>query len=124
MGGVCLAGSFNLLRFDDDPDIVCTKDLPDLGPEAARPGTLREATLRSADSQGPRKHGSGCVEVAPLAPHIAVRDSKNPETGTLTLSPEADVGFVGPVRPPLRPCQKPPTNRGECPPAAVCPSGG
>jgi len=41
--------------------------------------------------------GGECVEVAPLTPHIAVRDSKNPEAGTLTLSPEAYVAFVGHV---------------------------
>ncbi|MFD5597747.1 hypothetical protein [Streptomyces griseorubiginosus] len=34
---VCLAGSFNLLRFDDDPDIVCTEDLPDLGSYDGQP---------------------------------------------------------------------------------------
>jgi hypothetical protein len=41
--------------------------------------------------------GGDCVEVAPLTPHIAVRDSKNPEVGTLTLSPEAYVAFVSHV---------------------------
>ncbi|MCL6736087.1 DUF397 domain-containing protein [Streptomyces neyagawaensis] len=41
--------------------------------------------------------GGCCVEVAPLTPHIAVRDSKNPEVGTLTLSPEAYVAFVSHV---------------------------
>lgn len=41
--------------------------------------------------------GGECVEVAPLTPHIAVRDSKNPEVGTLTLSPEAYVAFVSHV---------------------------
>ncbi|MFG2553835.1 DUF397 domain-containing protein [Streptomyces sp. NPDC048581] len=41
--------------------------------------------------------GGDCVEVADLTRHIAVRDSKNPEVGTLTLSPEAYVAFVGHV---------------------------
>ncbi|MGW0761928.1 DUF397 domain-containing protein [Streptomyces sp. NPDC002814] len=41
--------------------------------------------------------GGECVEVAPLTPHVAVRDSKNPGAGTLTLSPEAYVAFVGHV---------------------------
>ncbi|GAA3837231.1 DUF397 domain-containing protein [Streptomyces phyllanthi] len=38
--------------------------------------------------------GGDCVEVAPLTPHIAVRDSKNPRGGTLILSPEAYSAFV------------------------------
>ncbi|WP_432194373.1 DUF397 domain-containing protein [Streptomyces sp. bgisy027] len=38
--------------------------------------------------------GGECVEVADLTPHIAVRDSKNPEVGNLTLSPEAYAVFV------------------------------
>ncbi|MEU6143131.1 DUF397 domain-containing protein [Streptomyces sp. NPDC047081] len=33
--------------------------------------------------------GGECVEVADLTPHIAVRDSKNPAAGVLTLSPGA-----------------------------------
>ncbi|MFC8239731.1 DUF397 domain-containing protein [Streptomyces chartreusis] len=39
--------------------------------------------------------GGDCIEVAGLTPHIAVRDSKNPGVGNLTLSPEAYVAFVG-----------------------------
>ncbi|GAB2866092.1 DUF397 domain-containing protein [Streptomyces deserti] len=39
--------------------------------------------------------GGDCVEVADLGPGVAVRDSKNPEVGILTLSPEAYVAFVG-----------------------------
>ncbi|GAA4065013.1 DUF397 domain-containing protein [Streptomyces shaanxiensis] len=42
--------------------------------------------------------GGDCVEVADLAPCLAVRDSKNPEHGTLTLSPEAYAAFIGYVR--------------------------
>ena len=41
--------------------------------------------------------GGDCVEVADLTPHaavIAVRDSKNPPAGTLTLSPAAFSAFV------------------------------
>ncbi|WP_406353787.1 DUF397 domain-containing protein [Streptomyces sp. NBC_00658] len=41
--------------------------------------------------------GSDCLEVADLTPHIAVRDSKNPAGGTLTLSPEAYAAFVSHV---------------------------
>lgn len=39
--------------------------------------------------------GGECVEVAALTLCIAVRDSKNPALGTLTLSPEAYVAFIG-----------------------------
>ncbi|TXS41563.1 DUF397 domain-containing protein [Streptomyces sp. uw30] len=38
--------------------------------------------------------GGDCVEVADATPHIAVRDSKNPGVGTLTLTPEAYATFV------------------------------
>ncbi|MGW0846101.1 DUF397 domain-containing protein [Streptomyces sp. NPDC002787] len=39
--------------------------------------------------------GGQCVEVAPLTPHIALRDSKNPDAGAFTVSPEAFAAFVG-----------------------------
>ncbi|WP_418956778.1 DUF397 domain-containing protein [Streptomyces tritici] len=35
-----------------------------------------------------------CVEVADLAPHVAVRDSKNPDGPVLTLAPAAFAAFV------------------------------
>ncbi|UIX32513.1 DUF397 domain-containing protein [Streptomyces sp. GQFP] len=41
--------------------------------------------------------GGECVEVAviaPLTPHIAIRDSKAPALGALTLTPEAFGAFV------------------------------
>ncbi|MFI6338275.1 DUF397 domain-containing protein [Streptomyces sp. NPDC050535] len=38
--------------------------------------------------------GGQCVEVADLSPHIAVRDSKNPAHGALTVTPEAFAAFV------------------------------
>jgi hypothetical protein len=38
--------------------------------------------------------GGDCVEVADLTPHIAVRDSKNPGHGALTVTPEAFAVFV------------------------------
>lgn len=38
--------------------------------------------------------GGECVEVADLTPRIAVRDSKNPGVGTVTLAPEAYTAFV------------------------------
>ena len=41
--------------------------------------------------------GGECVEVATLTPHIAVRDSKAPDLGALTLTPEAFAAFVASV---------------------------
>ncbi|MCT7352777.1 DUF397 domain-containing protein [Streptomyces sp. 15-116A] len=38
--------------------------------------------------------GGDCVEVADLAPHIAVRDSKHPAAGVFTVSPAAFSAFV------------------------------
>ncbi|WP_405931701.1 DUF397 domain-containing protein [Streptomyces sp. NBC_00827] len=38
--------------------------------------------------------GSDCLEVAPLTPHIALRDSKNPDLGAFTVTPEAYTAFV------------------------------
>ncbi|MFG2029659.1 DUF397 domain-containing protein [Streptomyces sp. NPDC048825] len=38
--------------------------------------------------------GGECVEVADLTPHIAVRDSKNPEGGAFTVTPDAFTTFV------------------------------
>lgn len=38
--------------------------------------------------------GGDCVEVADLTPHIAVRDSKNPEGGAFTVTPDAFTTFV------------------------------
>ncbi|MFD5011170.1 DUF397 domain-containing protein [Streptomyces chartreusis] len=38
--------------------------------------------------------GGECVEVADLTPRMAVRDSKNPGVGTVTLTPEAYTAFV------------------------------
>ncbi|MFI1731806.1 helix-turn-helix transcriptional regulator [Streptomyces acidicola] len=45
-----LDGSFNLLRFDDDPDIIYTEDLIS-GHMTANPETVREAALRYARLQ-------------------------------------------------------------------------
>ncbi|KUN99702.1 helix-turn-helix domain-containing protein [Streptomyces caeruleatus] len=46
-----LDGSFNLLRFDDDPDILYTEDLIS-GHMTANTETIREAALRYAGLQG------------------------------------------------------------------------
>lgn len=45
-----LDGSFTLLRFDDDPDIIYTEDLVS-GHMTANPDTIREAALRYAHVQ-------------------------------------------------------------------------
>ncbi|MGW0933718.1 helix-turn-helix domain-containing protein [Streptomyces sp. NPDC002666] len=45
-----LAGSFNMLRFDDDPDVVYTEDLIS-GHMTASPDTVREGSLRYAHLQ-------------------------------------------------------------------------
>ncbi|MER5279103.1 helix-turn-helix transcriptional regulator [Streptomyces sp. NPDC002809] len=45
-----LAGSFNLLRFDDDPDLVYTEDIIS-GHMTASPDTVREGSLRYAHLQ-------------------------------------------------------------------------
>ncbi|MCP3821202.1 helix-turn-helix domain-containing protein [Streptomyces sp. A3M-1-3] len=45
-----LAGSFNLLRFEDDPDLVYTEDVIS-GHMTANPETIREAALRYAHLQ-------------------------------------------------------------------------
>ncbi|MFJ7069533.1 helix-turn-helix transcriptional regulator [Streptomyces sp. NPDC101115] len=45
-----LDGSFNLLRFEDDPDIIYTEDLIS-GHMTANPDTIREASLRYAHLQ-------------------------------------------------------------------------
>ncbi|MER6343618.1 DUF397 domain-containing protein [Streptomyces sp. NPDC001595] len=38
--------------------------------------------------------GGDCVEIADLQPHIAVRDSKNPAAGALTVAPGTFSAFV------------------------------
>ncbi|WP_330282904.1 DUF397 domain-containing protein [Streptomyces sp. NBC_00588] len=42
--------------------------------------------------------GGDCVEVATLTQGIAIRDSKNPAHGILTLTPEAWAALVAYVR--------------------------
>ncbi|MFH8710241.1 DUF397 domain-containing protein [Streptomyces zaomyceticus] len=38
--------------------------------------------------------GGECIEVADLAPHVAVRDSKNPQGPTFLATPAAFTAFV------------------------------
>ncbi|WP_369234488.1 DUF397 domain-containing protein [Streptomyces sp. R21] len=53
---------------------------------------LTAATWRKSSYSG--TSGGECVEVAPLTPHIAIRDSKNPEGGAFTVTPAAFATFV------------------------------
>ncbi|MFH8493937.1 DUF397 domain-containing protein [Streptomyces coeruleorubidus] len=56
---------------------------------------LTNARWRKSSYSG--NTGGECVEVADLGPGVAVRDSKNPGVGILTLSPEAYAAFVAHV---------------------------
>ncbi|MFJ2234436.1 DUF397 domain-containing protein [Streptomyces sp. NPDC087859] len=61
---------------------------------------LTRAQWRKSSYSG--SSGGECVEVAHLTPHIAVRDSKNPDAGAFSVTPEAFAAFVaGAVRGPL-----------------------
>ncbi|MER6344945.1 DUF397 domain-containing protein [Streptomyces sp. NPDC001595] len=57
---------------------------------------LTRAQWRKSSYSG--SNGGDCVEVADLTPHIALRDSKNPGAGVLTVSPEAFTALVDHVR--------------------------
>lgn len=53
---------------------------------------LARAQWRKSSYSG--SSGGECVEVADLHTLVAVRDSKNPGHGALTLAPEAFAAFV------------------------------
>jgi len=53
---------------------------------------LGTATWRKSSYSGDT--GGQCIEVAHLTPHIAVRDSKNPAGGVVTLSAGVFSAFV------------------------------
>ncbi|MFF7795230.1 DUF397 domain-containing protein [Streptomyces sp. NPDC007991] len=57
---------------------------------------LTRARWRKSSYSG--SSGGDCVEVADLEARVAVRDSKYPEVGVLTASPEAYGAFVRYVR--------------------------
>ncbi|MGW1283846.1 DUF397 domain-containing protein [Streptomyces sp. NPDC001118] len=42
--------------------------------------------------------GANCVEIAPRPTHIAVRDSKDPTAGPLTIPTEAFTPFIKAIR--------------------------
>ncbi|MFD5566848.1 DUF397 domain-containing protein [Streptomyces cadmiisoli] len=64
----------------------------DTGGQCIECAPLGTATWRKSSCSGDT--GGECVEVADLVPHIAVRDSKNPAHGTLTVTVEAFTAFV------------------------------
>ncbi|MGW1714440.1 DUF397 domain-containing protein [Streptomyces sp. NPDC002156] len=64
----------------------------DTGGECVECAPLGTAAWRKSSYSG--NTGGDCVEVAPLTPHIAVRDSKAPDLGALTLTPEAFAALV------------------------------
>ena len=53
---------------------------------------LTAATWRKSSYSS--SSGGDCVEIARLTPHIAIRDSKRPEGGALTVTPAAFAAFV------------------------------
>ena len=57
---------------------------------------LGMATWRKSSHSGDT--GGQCVEIADLVPHIAVRDSKHPTLGALTLTPNAFAAFMESVK--------------------------
>ncbi|MER5543398.1 DUF397 domain-containing protein [Streptomyces sp. CG4] len=48
---------------------------------------------RKSSYSGPGD-GDSCVEIAPRPTHIAIRDSKDPALGTLTIPTEAFTPFI------------------------------
>jgi hypothetical protein len=57
---------------------------------------LRDAHWRKSSFSGDT--GGDCVEVADLRPHIAIRDSKNPAGGVVTVSSGAFSFFLHALR--------------------------
>ncbi|MEV0239311.1 DUF397 domain-containing protein [Streptomyces sp. NPDC050674] len=53
---------------------------------------MTDARWRKSSYSG--NTGGDCVEVADLGTGVAVRDSKDPEAGALTVWPEAYAAFV------------------------------
>ena len=64
----------------------------DTGGQCVECAPLGSADWRKSTYSG--SDGGECIEVADLAPHIAVRDSKNPTGPVLTLAPTAFAAFV------------------------------
>ncbi|MEV7563976.1 DUF397 domain-containing protein [Streptomyces tanashiensis] len=55
--------------------------------------SLAGARWRKSSYSG--DNGGECIEIADLAAHVAVRDSKNPEGPALLATPAAFTAFVG-----------------------------
>ena len=55
-------------------------------------GARTELEWRKSSYSG--NSGGDCVEIATSPPMVAVRDSKNPDGGTLVLAPAAWTGFL------------------------------
>jgi hypothetical protein len=68
----------------------------DTGGECVECAPLGTASWRKSSYSGGT--GGDCVEVADLTPHIAIRDSKNPGAGVLTVAPGTFAAFVAGVR--------------------------
>lgn len=64
----------------------------DTGGECVECAPLGTATWRKSSYSG--DNGGACVEVADLAPHIAVRDSKQPAGPHVTFTPAAWADFL------------------------------
>ncbi|MEU6403671.1 DUF397 domain-containing protein [Streptomyces sp. NPDC046985] len=65
----------------------------DTGGNCIECAPLNGAAWRKSSYSGDT--GGECVECADLSAHVALRDSKNPAGGCLTLAPAAFARFVG-----------------------------
>ncbi|MFE5593474.1 DUF397 domain-containing protein [Streptomyces sp. NPDC056549] len=59
-----------------------------MGTNQNLPGAYWRKSSHSGDT------GGDCIEIADLAVHVAVRDSKNPEGPVLLAGPAASTAFV------------------------------
>ncbi|WP_171114733.1 MULTISPECIES: DUF397 domain-containing protein [unclassified Streptomyces] len=64
----------------------------DTGGQCIECAPLGTAAWRKSSYSGDT--GGDCVEVADLTAHVAIRDSKNPAHGALTVAPETFTAFV------------------------------
>jgi hypothetical protein len=64
----------------------------DTGGECVECAPLGTATWRKASYSGDT--GGQCIEIADLTAHIAIRDSKHPAGGTLTVTADAFATFL------------------------------
>jgi hypothetical protein len=64
----------------------------DTGGDCVECAPLGTATWRKASYSGGT--GGDCIEIADLTAHIAIRDSKHPAGGTLTVTADAFATFL------------------------------